>query len=105
MSINLIRDRIPWHEAWELTSELLKDPYSRIAAAIQGWTRAPDPVEVALITWINVWAQSKKQPGKIAPPIITGPWEQPDTAPQPDDGPPVDHEANRRLLEERFHLT
>lgn len=62
-----------WAEAWALTEQILRDPYSHTYSTLRGDTHQPHPALDAALTTIELWATAKSGPGKI-PVRITRPW-------------------------------
>ena len=66
-----------WNELWELVEPLLYSPHSHLQASIQGWMRAPEPVEDAAFFLIDAYRSMHRK--KNAPPLepLKRPWQQP----------------------------
>lgn len=91
---------IGWEEAWWLTSELLRDPWSHVSSALRGDTRVPSAVEEAILSLFEAWVNAKRgknQTRYTAP----RPWEgAPEVEKPRDDRPEKVSRAERlRMLE------
>lgn len=78
-----------WHEAWDLTQELLHDPTSRVAAAVAEWTHPISHEAMALLDLYDLLA------------IVNSGKKKPKPYPRPWDPKPVKHGGtNGRTQEE-----
>jgi len=65
---------VPWNEAWDLTSGLLRDPWSHTGAALAGWAYVPDPVEAATLNLVDAYRLMNHAKGKVRPSPLPRPW-------------------------------
>lgn len=70
-----------------LVGEIVRDPYSHLAAEINGWAYVPAPTDVLFYNWVDAQAQMHHRPGKVAPQPVARPWtvknERRDVMPDP----------------------
>lgn len=94
---------VTWRVAWDITSEILRDPYSHVCAAIAGWAYVPNPVDVQFLNWVDATAQMHHQAGKVRPRPAERPWTKvPPKAPAP---ATPDRLKRRATLRDRLGLT
>lgn len=95
VSAILTRD-ISWREAWDLTSEILRDPDSHTCASLAGWAYVPGPVERAAADlaelWVNAQRRKNTTPWRAPRPWLRTPVERVTSKPSP-----VDVEQRARL--------
>lgn len=91
----LFRREVTWGEAWDLTSELLRDPDSHVTASLAGWAYVPGPVERVNTALFEAWVNSQRKKNST-PWRAPRPWEK--AAPSlPGRAATVDAEARARL--------
>jgi hypothetical protein len=69
-----------WHETWDLTAELLRDPTSRVAAAVAEWTHPLSHEGMALRDLYDLLAHVNS--GRNKPQPYPRPWDGQQQKPQ-----------------------
>ena len=85
-----------------LVGQVVRDPYSTLTAALNGWSYAPNPVDAFFLNWVDAQAQMNHRPGKVPPKPVERPWERPERAPKP--APGSGDTPRRSALRERLGL-
>lgn len=85
-----------------LVDQIVRDPYSTLVAALNGWAYAPNPLDAFFLNWVDAQAQMHHRSGKVPPKPVKRPWEHPATTKRmaPDPGGP----SRRQALRERLGL-
>lgn len=68
--------RIAWNTVAGIVAEILRDPYSHLTAAVNGWSFVPSPMDVFFLNWVDAQASMHHQKGKVKPAPVKRPWEQ-----------------------------
>jgi len=95
-----------WNEAWDLTFELLRDPWSHLNASLANFRYVPSPVDAAFFNWVDAYQVMNRGKGKVRPPALPRPWAPTGAAPDATRARVVDPErAERRArLADRLGL-
>lgn len=98
----IVRGVRGWNLAAMLVGEILRDPYSHLAAAVHGFGYVPDPVDALFFNWVDAQAQMHHQSGKVPPKPSVRPWTvvQESSEVVPDPG----RDDRRAALRERLGL-
>lgn len=67
--------RVAWNTAAGIVAEILRDPYSHLTAAVNGWSFVPSPSDVLLLNWVDAQAEMHHQKGTVRPAPVKRPWE------------------------------
>lgn len=98
----ILRGARGWNLAAMLVGEIVRDPYSHLSAAINGWSYVPNPIDVFFLNWIDAQAQMHHQSGKVQPKPARRPWEHGGAAKQ--SPPDPSSTVRRQALRERLGL-
>lgn len=89
-----VRD-LSWNELWCLVAPLLSTPFSYLVAAVQGWTRPPEPAESAAFLLMDYHQLVNRGQNGVRPKPVERPWEK---APRPSRAQDVDSARKRDEL-------